>query len=190
LHAGVNLYDGDITQATFNTYVEDSAADIKAAEVAGAGSAKQLISIAPADMGDVGSQSGAESVFSYLNVIDDHDYSYDADEGSPSVNPDFATEEAVSKDLNKPFMVDEAGVEAGAACTNSTLYNAWDNGSQGTTLANRSTLLVTDKATNYFDNGASAIDYWLYTGDTGGCDYENINTSDPIMAAVRSYTIP
>jgi hypothetical protein len=191
MHAGVNLYDGQVSQATFNTYVKDGAADIKAAEVAGAGSAKQLISIAPADMGDVdgGNESNAQTVFSYLDVVDDHDYSFDSTQGSPAVNPDFATEEQVAKALNKPFMVDEAGVEAGS-CSSSTLYNAWDNGSQGTTLANRVTLLVNDKATDYFNNGNSSINFWLYTGDTGGCNYENINSSDPIMAAVRGYTIP
>ena len=188
-HAGVNLYDGQLSQATFNTYVKNSAAVIKAAEVAGAGSAKQLISIAPADMGDIGNASGAESVFSYLNVVDDHDYSFDSTQGSPAVNPDFAIEEQVAKSLNKPFMVDEAGVEAGS-CSSSTLYNAWDDGSHGTTLANRVTLLVNDKATDYFNNGNSAIDYWLYTGQGGGCSYENITTSDPIMAATRSYKMP
>ena len=191
MHAGVNLYDGQVTQAAFDTYVKDGAADIKAAEVAGAGSAKQLITIAPADMGDIdgGTESNAQTVFSYLNIVDDHDYSFDADSGSPAINADFATEEQVAKALNKPFMVDEAGVEAGS-CSSSTLYNAWDNGSNGTTLANRATLLITDKATDYFNNGNSAIDFWLYTGQSGGCSYENINPSDPIMAAAKNYKIP
>jgi len=142
-------------------------------------------------MGDIdgGTESNAQTVFSYVNVVDDHDYSYDADQGSPSVNNDFATEEQVAKALNKPFMVDEAGVEAGS-CSSSTLYNAWDNGSQGTTLANRVTLLVNQKATDYFKDGNSAIDFWLYTGTGGGCSYENITTSDPIMAAARGYVMP
>jgi len=191
MHAGVNLYDGQVSQATFNNYVKTSAAVIKAAEVAGAGSAKQLISIAPADMGDIdgGDESNARTVFGYLDVVDDHDYSFDAYQGSPAVSEDFATEESVAKALNKPFMVDEAGVEAGS-CSSSTLYNAWDDGSHGTTLQNRTTLLVTDKATDYFKNDLSAIDFWLYTGQGGGCSYENIDPSDPIMAAVRAYNIP
>jgi hypothetical protein len=192
LHAGVNLYDGQVSQATFDTYVKNSAAVIKAAEVSGAGSAKQLISIAPADMGDVGNASGAKGVFTYLDVVDDHDYSADADTGSPAVNNDFAQEKQVAQALGKPFMVDEAGVEAGSSCKSSTVYNAWDNGSNGLSLSGRVTFLVNEKASNYLSSagGASALDIWLYTGQGGGCSYENISTSDPIMAAVKTYKMP
>lgn len=187
-HNGASINQVGMTNA--ETYVNDAAADIRAAETAGAGSPKQLITIAPADIGEFGGVSGMEALYKNLDIIDDHDYSADADPGSPAVNTEFPELEQVGKALNKPYMVDEAGVEAGSSCSSATVYNAWDNGTNGLSLQGRVTFLVTDKATDYFKNGASAVAFWLYTGQGGGCSYENINTSDPIMAEVKNYVIP
>jgi mannan endo-1,4-beta-mannosidase len=186
-HNGVSISAVGLNNA--ENYVNNSAADIRSFEMAGAGSPKQLITIAPADIGEFDSTTGMEALFKNLDVIDDHDYSADADPGSPAVNTEFSSLEQIGKFLNKPYMVDEAGVEGGTSC-NGNPYNAWDNGSGGLSLQNRVSFLVTNKATNYFKNGASSVNFWLYTGTAGGCSYENIYTSDPIMAAVKSYVMP
>jgi len=185
-HEGATI--SSVGMTTAENYVNTAAAYIRSFDK------NHLISIAPADVADLGGTSGMETLFKNLDVVDDHDYSADADSGSPPVNTEFPTVRQIAQDLNKPFMIDEAGVEAGTSCSSSTVYNAWDNGSQGLSLQGRVTFLVTDKATDYLSTsssgGASAIDFWLYTGQSGGCSYENINTSDPIMAAVKSFVMP
>lgn len=185
-HNGASI--GQVGTANAEYYVNQSAADIRSFETAGAGGPKQLITVAPADIGEFGGVSGMEDLFKNLDVVDDHDYSADADPGSPAVNAEFSSLEQAGKALNKPYMVDEAGVEGGSCSAGP--YNAWDNGSGGLSLANRVSFLVNQKATNYFNNGASGINFWLYTGNGGGCSYENIYPGDPIMAAVRGYQIP
>ena len=180
VHTGATLSSG-VSTSTFQTYIDTAATYIRSFDK------NHLVSIAPADLDEFGGASGAESLFKNLDVIDDHDYSWDYNNKS-EISGDFTTLKTVSQSLNKPFMIDEAGVEGGSGC----------NGSNGLSLANRSTYLIT-KANDYLSTnggggasgGASALVIWLYTGDSsGGCAYENINTSDPIMSAVKSYAMP
>ena len=178
LHAGATL--GSVSTSTFQTYVNTAAAYIRSFDK------KHLVTIAPADVGDFGGASGMESFFKNLDVVDEHDYAWDYN-GKSEISGDFSTMKQVSQALNKPFMFDEAGVEGGSSCS----------GSSGLSLSARSTYLIT-KANDYLSTsggggasgGASALDIWLYTGSGGGCAYENIDTSDPLMAAVKSYKYP
>jgi len=175
---------GGVAGAT--TYTNAAAALIRASETAGAGKPKQLITLGPADIGDIGGVSGMESIFKGIDVVDDHDYAWDYN-GKSEVSGDFSQLKTVAQNLNKPFMIDEAGVEGGTSC----------NGSNGLSLADRSNYLIT-KANDYLSSnggggasgGASALAIWLYTGSSGGCTYENINPSDPFMAAVKNYKMP
>jgi Cellulase (glycosyl hydrolase family 5) len=163
------------------SYVNAAATLIRNAETAGAGKPKQLITLGTVDIGETGGVSGMEAIFKNLDVVDDHDYAWDYN-GKSEISGDFSSLQTIAKALNKPFMVDEAGVEGGSSC----------NGSNGLSLADRVTYLIT-KANDYLSSsgGASALGIWLYTGENnGGCAYENINTSDPIMAAVKNYQMP
>ena len=131
-----------------------------------------------------------EAIFKNLDIVDDHDYSGDQGGSTNYETSEFPELQQVAQALGKPYMVDETGVEAGSSCSSSNVQGAWDNGSAGLTLQNRVTFLLTNKATDYLKAGASSVGFWLYTGDSGGCSYENINPSDPIMAAVKSYVFP
>ncbi len=191
-HGGATIDQaGGASGAT--TYTNAAAAIIRAAETAGAGSPKQLITLGPADIGETGGVSGMESIFKNIDVVDDHDYSGDIG-GSTSYDSNELSElEQVGKALNKPYMIDEAGVEAGSNCSSSNVQNAWDNGSAGLTLQGRVDFLLTHKATDYMNAGLSYVGFWLYTApgmQESGCTYENILPTDPIIAAVKSYQIP
>lgn len=184
-HSGASLSQvGGVSGAT--TYTNAAAAIIRAAETAGAGKPKQLITLGPADIQETGGVSGMESIFKNIDVVDDHDYAWDYN-GKSEVSGDFSALKTVAQDLNKPFMIDEAGVEGGPSC----------NGSNGLSLADRSNYLIT-KANDYLSSnggggasgGASALAIWLYTGSSGGCSYENIDPSDPFMTAVKNYKMP
>jgi len=171
----------------------NAAAALRSAETAGAGKPKQLLTLAPADIGDTGGVSGMEAIFKNLDVVDDHDYSGDLGGSSQYQSSEFPTLVQIAQALNKPFMVDETGVEAGSSCSSSNVQNAWDNASNGLSLQSRVNFLLTQKTTAYLKSGASAVDFWLYTApgmQESGCVYENITPSDPIMAAVRSYRMP
>jgi len=192
-HAGATVDQiGGVSAAT--TYTNAAAALIRAAETAGAGSPKQLITLAPADIGETGKVSGMESIFKNLDVVDDHDYS--GDQGGPTQydNSEFPQLQQIAQALGKPYMVDETGVEAGSNCDPSRLEGDWENiDNGGLTLQNRVSFLLTHKATDYINAGASYVGFWLYTApgrEAGGCTYENIDPSDPIMPAVKGYVIP
>ena len=174
------------------TYTNAAAALIRAAEKAGAGSAKQLITLGPADIGETGGVSGMEQIFKNIDVVDDHDYSGDLGGNTAYDSNELSELVQIGKDLNKPYMIDEAGVEAGSNCSSSNVQNSWDDGA-GMTLQNRVSFLLTHKATDYFNAGLSYVGFWLYTApgqQASGCSYENIVPTDPIMAAVKSYKIP
>jgi mannan endo-1,4-beta-mannosidase len=191
-HGGATIAQaGGAAGAT--TYTNAAAAIIRAAETAGAGSAKQLITLGPADIGETGGVSGMESIFKNIDVVDDHDYSGDIGGATAYESSEFSELQQIGQALNKPFMVDETGVEAGSNCSSTNIQNAWDNQSAGLTLQARINFLLTQKATDYFKGGAASVGFWLYTTpgqEESGCVYENIDPSDPIMAAVKSYVIP
>ena len=178
------------------TYTNAAAKLIRDAETAGAGSPKQLITLGPADIGETGGVSGMEQIFKNIDVVDDHDYS--GDQGGPTAydNSEFPSLQQIAKVLNKPYMVDETGVEAGSNCNPSKLQGDWETSNSNTgglTLQNRKSFLLDHKATDYLNAGASYVGLWLYTApgqEQSGCTYENINPSDPLMAAVKSYQIP
>jgi len=172
-HSGAT-YD-QVSAAAAANYVKTAASIIRALDK------NHLITMGTVDIGETGGTSGMQTLFGYLDVVNDHDYAWDY-QNKATISSDFAQEKQVAQALNKPFMVDEAGVEGGSSC----------NGSNGLSLADRVTYLTT-KANDYLSSsgGASALVIWLYTGDTtGGCAYENINTSDPLMAAIKNYTMP
>lgn len=175
------------------TYTNAAAKLIRDAETAGAGSPKQLITLGPADIGETGGVSGMEQIFRNIDVVDDHDYSGDLGGATAYDSNELSELQQIGKALNKPYMIDEAGVEAGSNCSASNLQNAWDSGNGGLTLQNRVSFLLAHKATDYFNAGLSYVGFWLYTTpgqEASGCTYENINPSDPLMAAVKSYQIP
>ena len=96
------------------TYTTAAAALIRSAETAGAGSPKQLITLGPADIGETGGVSGMESIFKNIDVVDDHDYSGDLGGSTAYDSNELSELVQIGKDLNKPYMIDEAGVEAGS----------------------------------------------------------------------------
>ena len=191
-HGGATISQaGGVAGAT--TYTNAAAALIRAAETAGAGSPKQLITLGPADIGETGGVSGMESIFKNIDVVDDHDYSGDIGGATAYESSEFPELQQVAQALNKPYMVDETGVEAGSSCSSSNIENAWDNQTAGLSLQGRVNFLLTQKATDYFKAGASSVGFWLYTTpgqQESGCVYENITPTDPLMAAVKSYKIP
>jgi hypothetical protein len=132
-----------------------------------------------------------EQIFKNIDVVDDHDYSGDLGGNTAYDSNELSELEQIGKALNKPYMVDEAGVEAGANCSSSNVQNAWDDGA-GLTLQGRVNFLLTHKATDYMNAGVSYLGFWLYTapGQEQKCTYEDIDPSDPLMPAVKSYTIP
>jgi len=177
---GATIVGQGVPLSVAEAYVNGSAALIKAA------GAKQLISIAPADIGDMGGVSDDEQLFKNLNVIDDHDYSWQNGEGE--VSGDFSSLQKMSTDLGKPFMVDEAGVPAGSGCTSSS--PSWTSNA-GLSASARESFLMT-KATDYFNGGASALVFWNYllaTESDSSCDYAMF-PSDPMISAVFGYKIP
>ena len=94
--------------------------------------------------------------------------------------------EAVAKALNKPYMTDEAGVEAGT-CSSSASNNGASG--HGLTFAGRVTYLE-NKANDYFQDGSSGIDFWDYEQTAGSsCSYEFL-PSDPMVTAVEDYSVP
>lgn len=191
-HGGATISQaGGAAGAT--TYTNAAAAIIRAAETAGAGSPKQLITLGPADIGETGGVSGMESIFKNIDVVDDHDYSGDLGGSTAYDSNELSELVQIGKALNKPYMIDEAGVEAGSNCSSSNIQNAWDNQSAGLTLQNRVNFLLTHKATDYINAGLAYVGFWLYTApgqQESGCVYENITAADPIMPAVKSYVIP
>lgn len=177
---GATIVGQGVPLSVAQAYVDGSAALIKAA------GAKQLISIAPADIGDMGGVSDDEQLFKNLNVIDDHDYSWQNGEGE--VSGDFSSLQKMSTDLGKPFIIDEAGVPAGSGCTSST--PSWTSNA-GLSASARESFLMT-KANDYFKGGASALVFWNYllaTESDNSCDYAMF-PSDPMIGAVSGFAIP
>ena len=174
-----------VGQTTAVNYVNTAASLIRKAD-----GNHHLVTLGTVDIGETGGVSGMEAIFKNLDVVDDHDYS--GDQGGPTnyETSEFPQLQQVAQALGKPYMVDETGVEAGSSCSSSNVQGAWDNGSSGLTLQGRVNFLLTQKATSYLKAGASSVGFWLYTGSSGGCSYENINPSDPIMAAVKSFVMP
>jgi hypothetical protein len=166
----------NVPLATMESYVSGTAAAVRADDP------NHLISVAPADTGDLGGSSNYTAVMNdpNINVLDFHDYAWDYENGA-EISSNFAQVQSAAQQLNKPFMVDEAGVEAGTGCTPTPgASNA------GLTFQGRVTYLIT-KANDYLSSGASGIAFWDYEQDGSNCTYEVIPPSDPMIAAVQNY---
>jgi hypothetical protein len=167
----------NVPLATMEEYVSGTAAAVRADDP------NHLISVAPADTGDLGGAANYTAVMNdpNINVLDFHDYAWDYENGA-EVSSNFAQVQSASQQLNKPFMVDEAGVEAGANCTATP-----GSSNAGLTLQGRVTYLIT-KANNYLSNGASGIAFWDYEQDEfSSCSYEMLPPNDPMISAVQNY---
>jgi hypothetical protein len=166
----------NVALATMESYVSGAAAAVRADDP------NHLISVAPADTDDLGGIGNYTSVMSdpNINVLDFHDYAWDYQNGA-EVSSNFSQVQSAAQQLGKPFMVDEAGVEAGTGCTPTPgASNA------GLTLQGRVTYLIT-KANDYLSSGASGIAFWDYEQDGSNCSYEMLPPNDPMIAAVQSY---
>lgn len=178
-HAGATY--SQLGLSTMEAYLNGAAAAIRADDP------NHLIAVGSANIGDYGSASNytAAQSDSNIDILDFHDYAWDYENGI-TISGNFAAEKAAAGQLNKPYMIDEAGVEAGS-CTSSTPASGASG--HGVTYPDRVTYL-TNKASYYLSNGASGVDFWDYelTGNT--CTYEVIPPNDPLIAAVKNYTLP
>ena len=179
-HSGSTIYNG-LTVAQLDTFLGNAATYVRSLD------SNHLIGVAPADIGDMGGESNYETILKNMNVIDDHDYSWQNGQGE--VDAEVPTLEAMSKATNKPWMMDEVGVPAslsGAGCTSST--PSWNSGA-GLSTGARATYLMT-KANDYFGSyGISGMDFWDYATSDSGCNYGMFST-DPMISDVQHYTIP
>jgi hypothetical protein len=165
----------NVDLATMKSYVSGTAAAVRADD------SNHLISVAPADTGDLGGAANYAAVMNdpNIDVLDFHDYAWDYENGA-EVSGNFSQVRSASGRLNKPFMVDEAGVEAGSGCTPTP-----GSSNAGLTLQGRVAYLIA-KASDYLGNGASGIAFWDYEQDGSNCGYEMLPPSDPMISAVRS----
>ena len=171
-HTGATSID----LATMENYVSGAAAAVRADDP------NHLISIAPADTEDLGGPGNYTAVMSdpNINVLDFHDYAWDFENGA-EMSGDFSKVQSAAQQLNKPFMVDEAGVEAGTGCTPTP-----GAGNAGLTFQDRVSYLIA-KAGDYLNGGASGIAFWDYEQDGSNCSYEILPPNDPMITAVQSY---
>lgn len=181
--------------STAQAYINGAAAAIRADDP------NHLVTIGAASVDAMGGAADYQTLFSKLDVLDFHDYSWVSQNGAVIAN-DFATVKQIAQTLDKPFMVDEAGTAGGTGCTTSTPNPAtFDTSSNvaGLSLTARVTYLVTNKANDYLSStsvggagGASGIAFWDYTlaGQSDGpCSLE-IQPSDPMVSAVKNYMLP
>lgn len=142
-----------------------------------------LIAVGSNDATDYGGNSNFTEAQNLPNIdaIGFHDYAWDY-EGKAEESGNFTVAQSTGKSLNKPYYSGEAGVEGGSGC----------NGSNGLTLANRETYLMT-KANDYFNGGISGLLFWEYEPSQASwvtsCAYE-MYPGDPMISAVKNYSIP
>jgi hypothetical protein len=173
-------------------YINGAAAAIRAADP------NHLVTIGTSSVSSFGGASTYQTLFSVLDILDFHDYSWVSENGAV-VASDFALVKTAAQNLHKPFMVDEAGAAGGSGCTTSTPNpNTFDSASNvaGLTLAGRVSYLVTGKANTYLGSGtsggAAGIVFWDYAlaGQTDGpCSLE-MQPNDPMVSAVKNYVLP
>ncbi len=174
---------------TMENYLNGAAAAIRADDP------NHLITVGSVDIESYGSlnnyiaaQSGPN-----IDVLDFHDYDWDFENGA-TVSINFAQEQQAGKQLNKPYMIDEAGVESGPGCTSSTpdpnTAGNTNNIAGFSSYTGRVTYLM-NKANDYLGDGASGIDFWDYELVAGSsCSYEIVPPGDPLIAAVKEYKLP
>jgi len=189
---GATVVGQGIPLSTAQAYINGADTLIKAA------GAKQLISIAPADVSDMGGAADYQALFSKLDILDFHDYSWDWG-GGQTISGDFAQVKQAAKNLNKPFISDEVGVSGGSGCTSNTPNPGTADTSanhSGFSLAARKTWLINktnmELSTTGTNGGASGVVYWNYlnANEQGyRCGF-NMSPSDPMISAVKNYKLP
>lgn len=189
---GVTVVGQGIPLSTAESFVNGAAAAIRADDP------NHLVSIAPADVGDMGGESDYQALFTNLDVLDFHDYSWDWG-GGATISGDLSEVKQAATALNKPYMADEIGVSGGAGCTSSTPNpNTADSSSNvsGFSLANRKTWLInkvnTELSSTGTNGGMSGAVFWNYLLPSEGgysCGF-NMSPTDPMISAVNNYVMP
>ncbi len=185
-----------IPESTMQSYMSGAAAAIKAVDP------NQLIEsgfnyAGNANNNTQGNLSDYEAVQNSpdIDVISFHDYSYDYENGA-QLSGGFSNAQQASKDLNKPFIDGEAGVEA---CSNPS--GSGPSGHPYFSYSQRASWFQT-KANDYLTGvgpsgsgspAASAIMFWVYEPESvGQCsDYDyDVGPGDPTLSMVQNYVVP
>jgi hypothetical protein len=176
--------NASVPESTMQSYLSGAAAAIKAADP------NHLVESGVSYSGNMNNQSQGNETDDQnaqsspnINVLSFHDYAYDY-EGGATLSGNFTDAQTAARNLNKPFIAGEAGVEAGASCA--------------LTQDQRVTYLLTNKTTDYFNGigpkgsaspGMAGIMFWDYEPFPSVCTYE-VSPGDPLLSMVKSYVVP
>lgn len=100
-----------------------------------------------------------------------HEYDYDYGGSNVIVSGHLAPTLAAMRAINKPLLVDEVGVESGAAGCRTSLTARVG--------------VMQQKFAAYVNVGVAGVNVWgIVAGSYGGCEYD-VRVNDPLVAAVR-----